>query len=203
MASRQYTERDRKLRVHWLAVALHMPAEHLICLDESASNRRTGTRRFGWSRCGAIARSNSSADRGERWSICPALTINGYLPGALVTDGPILQEHFTDWVASTVLPHATRGRSIIVMDNHSIHQDPRLVELCEEAGVIIEWLPPYSPDYNPIKLSFNELKAWVRRHSDMAWAYESFGHFLVDGLQQVASPQACRGYFRKAGYTIG
>ena len=58
-----------------------------------------------------------------------------------------------------VPPHTTPGYSVIVLDNASIHRSPRVRELCAIAGVQLEYLPPYSPDYNPIEKSFKQLKS--------------------------------------------
>jgi transposase len=49
-------------------------------------------------------------------------------------------------------------RSVLVMDNARIHCSEELQEMCNEAGVLLVYLPPYSPDYNPIEQSFNQIK---------------------------------------------
>ena len=55
------------------------------------------------------------------------------------------------------------------MDNAKIHRDPELLRMCEEKGVHIEYLPPYSPDLYPIEITFALLKAWIRRHHEEAY----------------------------------
>ena len=54
-------------------------------------------------------------------------------------------------------------RSVIIMDNCRIHKDPRTLDLIEQRGMRYMFLPPYSPDYNPIELAFSAIKAYVRR----------------------------------------
>ena len=53
-------------------------------------------------------------------------------------------------------------RLVLVLDNVNSHLSEDLATMCEEAGVRLEYLPPYSPDYNPIEESFSALKAWMR-----------------------------------------
>lgn len=58
--------------------------------------------------------------------------------------------------------------------------------MCEAAGVILEYLPPYSPDYNPIEEAFAELKAWMRKNYVLADAFNSFEGFLQEGLRYIS-----------------
>ena len=58
--------------------------------------------------------------------------------------------------------------------------------MCEEAGVRLEFLPPYSPDYNPIEEAFAELKAWIRKNYMLAETYNSFDQFLEAGLWSMS-----------------
>jgi transposase len=58
--------------------------------------------------------------------------------------------------------------------------------MCEEAGVRLEYLPPYSPDFNPIEEAFAELKAWIRKNYLLADNYDRFDVFLDVALQQMS-----------------
>jgi len=74
--------------------------------------------------------------RGERWSVLPAYTTNGFLPGALIYQGSVIQEVFNAWIETCVLPHCTPGYSVLVMDNCSTHQDKvRRDSCCEQAAL--------------------------------------------------------------------
>jgi transposase len=73
--------------------------------------------------------------------------------------------------------------------------------MCEERGVLLKFLPPYSPDFNPIECTFKDLKAWIRRNSSLAVDFLDFGSFLEFAISQ------CRGlnvrqHFREAGYVV-
>lgn len=66
------------------------------------------------------------------------------------------------------------------MNNASVHCNARIEEVIRQHGCEIRYLPPYSPDFNPIELSFSVLKAWVRRHQHEVWPHfqSDFGAFL-------------------------
>jgi hypothetical protein len=57
--------------------------------------------------------------------------------------------------------------------------------MCENAGILLEYLPPYSPDFNPIEEAFAELKAWIRRNHVLAEGFESFDGFLNVALESM------------------
>jgi transposase len=99
------------------------------------------------------------------------------------------------------------------MDNAKVHHSPVLLEVCTAAGVQIEYLPPYSPDLNPIETSFALLKAYIRRHTEEAqlWASsDQFGEFLNNAVRsQMAAFSARRLYsnsgiqYHENGYCVG
>lgn len=92
------------------------------------------------------------------------------------------------------------------MDNASIHHAaiPHIQRACARQGVIMRFLPPYSPDFNPIEESFNDLKSWIRRHYRRQrpnfQTYEDFLQYAIAevGIGADAARQA-RGHFRHAG----
>lgn len=76
-------------------------------------------------------------------------------------------EELIEWLQNTLLPQMNpfpQHQSVVVLDNVSVHCNARIKEVIEAAGCVIEYLPPYSPDYSPIELTFSVLKAWLRRH---------------------------------------
>jgi transposase len=56
--------------------------------------------------------------------------------------------------------------SVIIMDNAHIHHDAELIETIEALGCKVIFLPPYSPDYNPIETAFSTVKLWIKRHQE-------------------------------------
>jgi hypothetical protein len=135
----------------------------LVFIDETASDSRTGFRKYSWSLASHPTDTKTPTRRSERYSICPAFDINGYLPSALIKQGGVTKEEFVDWIEAEVLIRIVRG-SILIMDNASIYYSKRLTELVINAGCFLEYLLPYSPDFNPIEQLFNVLKSWIKRH---------------------------------------
>ena len=69
--------------------------------------------------------------------------------------------------------------------------------MCDAAGIILVYLPPYSPDLNPIEESFAELKAWIKKNNGLVVAYDDFGIFLDLAIQQLNENSShAAGHFR-------
>ena len=83
------------------------------------------------------------------------------------------------------------------MDNCKIHTGGRVLELCRQYGVELEYLPPYSPDFNPIENAFAKLKAHVRKAA--ARTVEALDSAVADALHAF-NPEECANFFTHAGY---
>ena len=202
VVQRRAAERSRELRNAWKGRMTNWDASELIFLDESAANESTGDRKRGWSLQGVGCPMDTPVKRSERWSILPALTVDGYL-NFIVHQGAITTDIFLDFVEHKVLPYCNPRPgpcSVLVLDNASIHKSPRLKELCDAYGVMLEFLPPYSPDFNPIEATFHDLKAWIRRNNQLASDYGDFGGFLEYAVSQGGGN--AKAHYRKAGYVV-
>lgn len=124
-----------------------------------------------------------------------ALRVEG-LTAPLVIDGALNGEVFLAYVRQQLAPTLRPG-DLLVMDNLSAHKVAGVRQAVEAAGAQVVYLPPYSPDYNPIELVFSKLK----------WLLRSAGARTVDGLWNLLGklldhfPAAhCANYFRHCGY---
>jgi transposase len=92
--------------------------------------------------------------------------------------------------------------SVIIMDNCRIHHDADLITLLRrDYGIVVEFLPSYSPDYNPIEEAFACVKAWLRRYEHH---YRELGYTPLEILQLsmcVVTDEKAIGYYRHAGYS--
>ena len=199
-------QREVLLRNHWLLSVLpKYRAEQLVFLDESAACERTADRKYGWAPLGETPGVISVLKRSKRWSILPALTVDGYLDWTIV-QGSITKASYIQFIRDRVLPHCSPtasglARSVLVMDNASIHKSPDLIDACRAAGVDIEYLPPYSPDFNPIETSFALLKAHLRRHTEDAQHAAisgQFGEFLNTAISAMFSSYDARKLYHKS-----
>ena len=113
-----------------------------------------------------------------------------------VLDGPINRRAFETYLAKVLVPELRQG-DIVIMDNLSSHKGPKVKELIEAAGASLHYLPPYSPDFNPIENAFAKLKALLRK------AAERTVDALWDRIGVVLdafTPAECHNYFQAAGY---
>ena len=84
------------------------------------------------------------------------------LAATKVFDRPINAALFEEWMEKCLVPTLAPG-DIVVMDNLPAHKGPRVEELIKDAGADLRYLPPYSPDMNPIEKAFSKLKAFLRK----------------------------------------
>ena len=111
-------------------------------------------------------------------------------------DGPINGDWFEAYVRHVLVPTLQQG-DVVVMDNLSSHKRASVREMIEAAGAELRFLPPYSPDFNPIEMAFAKLKALLRKAAERT----------VDGLWNAIrrfvdcfTPQECANYFVACGY---
>lgn len=198
--------RNADLRDSYLYDLTSFSSFHLVYIDESGCDRRIGFRRSGWSRLGVTPVQITHFHRGERYQILPAYHQDGVL-SVEVFQGTTDATRFRDFVAR-LLPLCGRWpepRSVLVMDNASFHRTPEIKEMCDAAGVKLLYLPPYSPDLNPIEEFFAELKAFIKKtwHRYEDDPDKTFYHFLEDCVYEVGSrEESARGHFRHAGVII-
>ena len=155
----------------------------------------------------AMARSHGRAPRGQRlrmaiphghWkttTFVAGLTTRGLI-APWVLDGAINQDAFKAYVARVLVPELRPG-DIVILDNLSSHKGPKVRALIEAAGASLVFLPPYSPDLNPIEMAFARLKALLRKAAErtVAGLWAAIGT-LLDSF----TPAECRNYFAAAGY---
>jgi transposase len=124
-----------------------------------------------------------------------ALTLRGFI-APFVLDGPINRVAFETYVAKVPVPELRQG-DIVVMDNLSSHKGPNVRTLIEAAGAELHYLPPYSPDFNPIENAFAKLKAHLRKAGErtVTGLWTAIGRTI-----DLFTPAECANYFTAAGY---
>ena len=193
------------LRTAWRADMINFTVNQLIFLDESIFKLQSGWRMMAYGPIGDPVRWADDIRRGDTWSILASYTIDGYLPCTGIRQGYYNTEAFLEWVIEELLPQCSpfpMPRSVICMDNVNVHIDPRIRQVIEEKGCLIRYLPPYSPDYNPIELTFSMLKAWIRRHfRHLRRLFDGdFGGLLRYAVRESGCDQKAREHF---GHSAG
>jgi transposase len=156
--------RNADLRDYYLHNLSSFRSYHLVYVDESGCDERIGSRRTGWSPLGKTPVQNARYQREQRQQILAAYTQDGILLSR-VFQGRTDTVVFEDYIEQ-LLQHCGRWpvpKSVLVMDNASFHHSERTRQMCADAGVKLMYLPPYSPDLNPIEEFFAELKAFIKR----------------------------------------
>lgn len=118
------------------------------------------------------------------------------LVAPLVLDGPINGNAFRAWVEQALVPQLQPG-DIVVMDNLGSHKITGIQEAIEAAGAQLRYLPPYSPDYNPIEQVFAKLKTLLRKTA--ARTINALWSAIGCLLGQFA-PNECERYIWHSGY---
>jgi transposase len=120
----------------------------------------------------------------------------GGLAAPMVLDGPMDGGAFRAYVRQVLVPELEPG-DIVVMDNLPTHKVSGIREAIEAAGTRLLYLPPYSPDFNPIEMAFAKLKAFLR--ATAARTIPDLWDTLKNALDAF-TPSECRNYFTAAGY---
>jgi transposase len=171
-----------------------LDVEKLIFLDESAVNTAM-VRHYG--RCPRGERLIDSAPAGlwQTSTLVAAICLDGVI-APMVIDGPLNGELFAQYVETSLVAELEPG-NIVVMDNLPAHKNKRVAAAIEAAGCILVFLPPYSPDYNPIENMWSKAKTHLRAAA--ARTFEAVVNATADALRSN-TPQDCDGYFRNCGY---
>lgn len=154
-----------------------------------------------------MARLRGRAPKGERlraavphghWkttTFLAGLRLSGMI-APLVLDGPINAAAFLAYVEQILAPELSPG-DVVVIDNLGSHKGPAVRQAIETAGATLLFLPPYSPDFNPIENAFAKLKALLRKAAErtIPGLWTTIGRLL-----DAFDPQECANYFAAAGY---
>ena len=180
----------------WFDGQLDLDPTRLVFLDESWASTAM-TRTSGRASTGERLRMSVPQGHWKTTTLVAGLRGDG-LVAPVVLDGAINRRRFEAYVAGVLVPELRAG-DIVIMDNLSSHKGPRLRQLIEAAGASVLYLPPYSPDFNPIEKAFAKLKALLRkaeaRTKEALW--QAIGE-LIDTI----TPSECQHYFDACGYAL-
>ncbi len=181
-------------REAWFDGQLDLDPERLVFIDETGANTK-------------MARLHGRAPRGQRlrasiphghWkttTFVGALRLTG-MTAPMVLDGPMTGEWFLAY-AQQVLAPTLRPGDVVILDNLPAHKGTAVREAIEATGARLLFLPPYSPDFNPIENAFAKLKAQLRKAA--ACTLDDLWRVIGRSLDAF-TPQECANYFEAAGY---
>ena len=188
-------ERDEFLRAAWrVMVAGALDPQRLVFVDEMAANTALYPL-YAWSRRGERVRMKGPRNRGPNTTLLSSMSTEGMGP-SLAVEGSINRDVFEAYV-ERVLAATLRHGQIVVMDNLSAHKGKRVREIIEKRGCVLLYLPPYSPDFNPIEEAFEKVKGLLRKAG--ARSREALVEAMGAALAAVGAREA-RGFFEHCGY---
>lgn len=184
----------RRKREAWFDAQPDLDPERLVFIDETGASTK-------------MARLRGRAPKGERcrapiphghWkttTFTGALRLSG-MTAPMVLDGPMNGAAFLAYVEQVLVPTLRTG-DIVVMDNLPAHKPASVREAIEAAGAELHFLPPYSPDFNPIENAFSKLKSCLRKAA--ARTVEDLWRVIAEAIDTF-KPGECQNYFAACGY---
>ena len=173
---------------------LELDPDRLVFIDETGASTKMA-RLYGRSKRGERCRAPIPHGHWKTTTFVGALRRTG-MTAPMVLDGAMHGIAFTAYVEQVLVPTLKPG-DIVIMDNLPAHKPIAVRQAIEKAGARLRFLPPYSPDFNPIEMAFSKLKASLKaaacRTIDELWV-------KIGSAIDTISPRECENYFTAAGY---
>ena len=194
-------QRNEELRARYVTEVALYTQDMLVFVDETGSDRRDAMRKFGYSLRGQRCVAKRLLVRGERVSAIATISIDGILDYKFVR-GTNNGETFQEFIEKDLLPHLMpfdghNSNSIVVMDNASIHHSEKVSDLVASVGALLIYLPPYSPDLNPIEEAFWSVKA--KAHEAFVHSSRDIETILQASFDNITTDE-CEGWISDSGY---
>lgn len=186
----------KRLRVAFRKRSLSFVLDHLRCIDETGMNLAL-TRLYGRAAPGVRVVDTVPQNYGENISLLAALSLQG-LSAPMTVAGAVDAEVFRVYVRQVLGPTLRPG-DIVLMDNLAVHKVAGIEEAIHARGARVEYLPPYSPDLNPIEKCWAKLKTALRHAK--ARTREVLEEALKQALQTISVTDA-RAWFAHCGYPV-
>jgi transposase len=197
-------QRCSEYRATFMANTFAYKKDMFVFIDETGSDKRDHSiRRFGYALRGEAPVYHRLLARGKRISAIAAISCDGLLECELVT-GSVNGNKFLEFVQGSLIPQmlpfdGINQRSIAVLDNCSVHHIPEVAAEFRKAGVLVIFLPPYSPDYMPIELCFSYIKYYLKSHDEILQAISDPKIIIKSAFDSVTKEQ-CNNWITRCGY---
>ena len=195
-ASEQDREDVKQRREQWKKGQPSMNPQRLIFIDESGAKTNM-TRLYGRAKAGQRVVDNAPAGHWCTTTMISSVRLDGST-ACMVVDGATNKEVFQAYVQHILLPTLKSG-DIVVMDNLSAHKNKEVKEMIESVGAQLWYLPPYSPDLNPIEKMWSTIKSILR--SFKARTQQVLIKAIAQALEAITASDA-KGWFESCEYTF-
>lgn len=184
-------------RAAFLTAQAQLDTQRLIFVDESGF-RLGAPPRFGWAPRGKDSPGKSVDGNWKTITMIGAIALDGFR-GFMTINAGTSADVFLAYVQQVLSPQLRRG-DIVVMDNLAAHKNAAVIDALHAVGAEPLFLPPYSPDLNPIEKTWAKLKDFVRRLPTLSRS--AFDHAIAAAIEAV-SLDDIRGWTQHAGYQLG
>ncbi len=185
-------QRSEAMRAKFMAeMSIYDPAM-FVWIDESSCDRRNSTQKFGYSIRGIPPVDHRLLVRGTRYSAIPVMSVAG-IHDVYLAEGAVNGDRFGYYIQDYFIPvlpfNGTNPRSIVIMDNAFMHHVDTNVQLIENAQAKVIFLPPYSPDLNPLEPVFGKVKG-IMKENDKLFQVSSAPRALLAQAFGMITPDA-------------
>jgi transposase len=194
LPSEQSRSRIQRRRQQWKKYQGRIDPARLVFVDETWAKTNMAPLR-GWCDRGKRLRAHAPYGHWKTLTFVAALRVDS-IDAPCLFDGPINRESFTEWVRHFLVPVLKPG-DIVIIDNLSSHKGKVIRALIRATGAHVLFLPPYSPDLNPIEQAFAKLKAFLRKAAPRT--IDAVTASLA-GILKSFTAEECANYLKNAGY---
>jgi len=177
-------------------VVSQIAPQRLVFQDESGATTEM-TRRYGRAPQGERVAEGTPAGHWRTLTLLSAMSLQGMI-AAMTVESPTDGDVFLAYVEQVLCPRLQPGQ-VVIMDNLPAHKVEGVRRLLEAVGAELRYLPPYSPDFNPIEQAWSKIKQQLR--SAKARTVETLESAIVDALAAV-TPHHAAAWFAHCGYAI-
>jgi transposase len=178
----------------WFDLQPDLDPERLVFIDETGASTKMA-RLWGRAVRGERCRAPVPHGHWKTTTFVGGLRLGG-MTAPMVLDGAMNGSAFVAYVEQVLAPTLRPG-DVVVMDNLPAHKLAAVREAIERAGAELRFLPPYSPDFNPIEMAFSKLKAFLKKAA--ARTKDALWEAIRQGIDAI-SPAECVNFFSAAGY---
>lgn len=192
-------------RAQYMAEISIFDPSMLVWVDETGFRRRNSIRAYGYSLRGMRATDHQLRVGQKSINAIGIMSLEG-VEDVYLAEENVNGDVFEDFVRTTLLPilmpfNGSNSHSVVIMDNCSVHHLERVIEMITSVGALIRFLPPYSPDLNPIELVFSKVKSFWKAN-DLVVQSTSSPRTMVSMAFNTITQQDALGYIRHSGYIL-
>ena len=190
-------------RGDFMAQVLQYSRNFFVWTDEVGTDRRDQLRKFGYALRGKPAICHRILTRGKRVSVMTAMTSSGVLAYETTT-GSVNGDKFVDFIRGRLIPNMQPfpgEHSILILDNCSVHHAHNVKDMLASFGILVFFLPPYSPDMNPAEELFSHIKYYLKAHDDVIQATND-PLPIINSAFDIVPKSYCNEWITHSGYAL-